>query len=80
MLCNVEMNDPTAVVCNHWDLRHQYDRLHLIANQSRFLILPEHRHRNLASRVLSICRRRIQADWQARFGFPVLALETLVDP
>ena len=24
-----------------WDLRHQYDRLHLVTNNSRFLILPE---------------------------------------
>jgi hypothetical protein len=63
-----------------WSLRHHYDRLHLIANQSRFVILPQHHHRNLASRVLSLCRRRIQADWVARFGFPLLLLETFVDP
>ena len=25
-----------------WDYRHQYDRLHLVANNSRFLILPQH--------------------------------------
>ena len=31
-----------------WDFRIQYDRLHLIANNSRFLILPQHHHRNLA--------------------------------
>jgi len=63
-----------------WDLRHHYDRLHLIANQSRFVILPQHHQRNLASRVLSLCRRRIQADWVARFGYPLLLLETFVDP
>ena len=63
-----------------WDFRLQYDRLNLIANNSRFLILPHCHHRNLASRVLSLCQRRIQADWVARFGFPVLVLETFVDP
>lgn len=63
-----------------WNLRHHYDRLHLIANQSRFVILPQHHHHNLASRVLSLCRRRIQSDWIARFGFPLLLLETFVDP
>lgn len=63
-----------------WDLRHHYDRLHLIVNQSRFLILPQHHHRNLASRVLSLCRRRIQSDWIVRFGFEPLLLETFVDP
>ena len=63
-----------------WSLRHHYDRLHLIANHSRFVILPQHHHHNLASRVLSLCRRRIQSDWIARFGFPLLLLETFVDP
>jgi hypothetical protein len=63
-----------------WDFRIQYDRLNLVANNSRFLILPHCHHRNLASRVLSLCQRRIQADWVARFGFAVLLLETFVDP
>jgi len=63
-----------------WDFRHQFDRLNLVANNSRFLILPHCHHQNLASRVLSLCRRRIQTDWQARFGYPLLLLETFVDP
>jgi hypothetical protein len=46
-----------------WDFRHQYDRLHLIANNSRFLILPRHHHQNLASKVLSLCHRRINSGW-----------------
>ncbi len=63
-----------------WDFRHQYDRLHLIANNSRFLILPEHHYPNLASRVLALCERRLAADWRAHFGYPLLLLETFVDP
>jgi hypothetical protein len=63
-----------------WDLRHQYDRLHLIANNARFLILPEAHCPNLASRVLSLCERRVSGDWQARFGHPLWLLETFVDP
>lgn len=63
-----------------WDFRHQYDRLHLIANNSRFLILPEHHYPNLASRVLAVCERRLAADWRERFGYPLLLLETFVDP
>ena len=63
-----------------WGYRHQYDRLNLIANNSRFLILPQHHHKNLASRVLSLCRQRIQRDWVQRFGYPLLLLETFVDP
>ena len=41
-----------------WDFRHQYDRLHLVANNSRFLILPEHHVPNLASHVLALSERR----------------------
>jgi len=63
-----------------WHFRYQYDRLHLIANNSRFLILPEHHYPNLASRILSLCEHRIAGDWQKHFGYPLLLLETFVDP
>ena len=63
-----------------WRYRYQYDRLHLIANNSRFLILPEHHYPNLASRLLSLCEHRISQDWQTFFGYPLLLLETFVDP
>jgi hypothetical protein len=63
-----------------WGFRHQYDRLHLIANNSRFLILPDHHYPNLASRVLALCERRLAGDWRERFGYPLLLLETFVDP
>lgn len=63
-----------------WPFRHQYDRLHLIANNSRFLILPHWHRPNLASKVLSLCQRRIQHDWFEHFGYPLLVLETFVDP
>lgn len=63
-----------------WGFRHQYDRLKLVTNNSRFLILPQWHLSNLASRVLSLCQKRICADWQQTFGHPVLLLETFVDP
>ena len=63
-----------------WDFRHQYDRLHLLANNSRFLILPGCHYPNLASRILSLCERRIVQDWRERFDCPLLLLETFVDP
>ena len=63
-----------------WDFRTQYDRQHLIANNSRFLILPDRRAPNLGSRVLALCERRLAADWPARFGHPLVLLETFVDP
>ena len=63
-----------------WDFRSQYDRLHLVTGNSRFLILPGRHRPNLASRLLSLCERRLAADWPQRFGHPLLLLETFVDP
>lgn len=63
-----------------WDLRHQYDRLHLVTNNSRFLVLPDWHLPNLASATLGLCRKRIPGDWLRTFGHPLLLLETFVDP
>ena len=63
-----------------WTYRHQYDRLPLLTNNSRFLILPQWHYPNLATRILSLCQRRIQTDWQQHFNHPLLLLETFVDP
>jgi Domain of unknown function (DUF4338)/DDE_Tnp_1-associated len=65
-----------------WDFHHQYDydRLKLIANNSRFVILPDWHCPNLGSKILSLCHRRLSSDWQERFGHRLLLLETFVDP
>jgi hypothetical protein len=63
-----------------WDFRFQYDRLRFLANNSRFLILPDWHYPNLGSKVLSLCARRVGADWQVNFGHPLALLETFVDP
>jgi len=65
-----------------WDFHRQYDydRLKLIANNSRFLILPHCHLPNLASKILSLCQKRLSDDWQKRFGHRLLLLETFVDP
>lgn len=63
-----------------WSLRHQYDRLKLVVNNNRFLILPEWHVHNLGSRILSLCQKRLPNDWQDTFGHPVVLLETFVDP
>jgi hypothetical protein len=62
-----------------WDFRFQYDRLKLLTNNNRFLILPEWHLPNLASRVLSLCQKRLPNDWKSNFGHPVVLLETFVD-
>jgi len=63
-----------------WDYRYQFDRLTLVTNNSRFLILPEWHIPNLGSRLLALCQKRLVQDWQRFFGHPVLLVETFVDP
>ena len=63
-----------------WSSRHQYDRLKLVSNNSRFLILPDWHVSNLGSRVLSLCQKRLSSDWKVTFGHPLALLETFVDP
>lgn len=62
-----------------WSQVIQYQRLHLIANNTRFLILPDLKIRNLASRVLSLTLKRLPHDWQAIYGHPILLAETFVE-
>ena len=62
-----------------WDYGVRFSRLHLVTNNARFLILPGG-PRNLGSRVLALCVRRLVSDWPARFGHELLLAETFVDP
>jgi len=50
-----------------------------IINMTRFLIRPQVRCQNLASRVLSICIERVGTDFAARYGFEPWLLESFVD-
>ena len=64
----------------HWPARQVKERRHLIAQNSRFLVLPTTgRWPNLASRVLKLVCARLAQDWQNQFGHPVLLVETFVD-
>jgi hypothetical protein len=64
-----------------WSARQVQERRHLIAQNGRFLVLPDAgRWPNLASRVLKLVCARLPQDWQEKFGHPVLAVETFVDP
>jgi hypothetical protein len=63
-----------------WDERTRRRNLQRVVNNSRFLILPWIRVRNLASRVLSLASRRLVGEWTKRYAIEPLLLETLVDP
>jgi len=64
-----------------WPARQVKERRHLIAQNSRFLVLgAPGQWPNLASRVLKLACERLPADWQEHFGYPVLVGESFVDP
>jgi hypothetical protein len=63
-----------------WSEEQRRRRLALIVNNCRFLLLPDKTFPNLASRSLSLCLHCLSADWQARYGHPVVLVETFVDP
>jgi len=63
-----------------WTPRQRARRLCFVVNNSRFLVLPERqRYPNLASRVLALCLKRLNADWQLHWGHPVVLVESYVD-
>lgn len=62
-----------------WTAQQRQERLHLIVNQTRFLILPWVRCHNLATKALALVKKRISADWRARYGYAPVLLETFVD-
>ena len=60
-----------------WQSRQRRQRLFLVANQSRFLLLHEAgRSPHLASRVLGLSLRHLPGAWQRRHGSPLLLAET----
>ena len=64
-----------------WSKELQFQRLHLIGNNTRFLILPVAQGcRNLGSSSLGANLQRLSADWQAEWGHPLERAESFVDP
>lgn len=61
-----------------WSQDQQFSRLHLIAQNARFLVLK--RIPNLASRVLSLSLNRLSSDMETVHGYKVFMAETFVDP
>lgn len=54
--------------------------LQQVACNSRFLIVGSVRVPNLASHVLGQSLKRVAGDWQERYGYELLLVETFVDP
>ena len=61
-----------------WDAATRAARLHLLTNNTRFLVMPWVHTRCLASHVLSLVLRRIGTDWRHKYGHGIEAVETFV--
>jgi hypothetical protein len=62
-----------------WDGYLRKKNLKFVVNNSRFLILPWVRSKGLASRILAMAARRLPTDWQKRYKYRPVLLETFVD-
>ena len=64
-----------------WRRKEMFRRLHLIANNTRFVVLGASGvYPNLASWMMSALLRRLSDDWQGQYGHPLLVVESFVDP
>lgn len=62
-----------------WNANQRRERLTFLTNNHRFLVLPWVQVPCLASHLLGLIARRLSKDWQAKYGHPILLLETFVD-
>ncbi len=62
-----------------WDDSTRRERLNRVVNNSRFLILPQVKVKNLASHVLAQATKRLIVDWMAHYGLEPVLVETFVE-
>ncbi len=63
-----------------WDERARSENLERVVCNSRFLILPALKVKNLATHTISLCLNRLTIDWQERYHDKPVLVETFVDP
>ena len=64
-----------------WSDEQRRQRLPLLAQNSRFVILAERtRYPNVGTRAMKLCLDRLSADWQAVYAHPIYFVETFIDP
>ncbi len=62
-----------------WSEDKRKENLHLVINNARFLILPWVASKNLASKILGLVAKRVGDDWQSRYKYRPVLLETFVE-
>jgi hypothetical protein len=63
-----------------WTEEQRLQRLAWVVNLSRHLVFPWVQVRNLSSHMLGVLHRRIGEDWENRWGYRPVLLESFVDP
>jgi len=63
-----------------WTERQRLRNLPWLISNNRFLIFPWVEVEHLASHVLGQLARRVRADWESRWGYAPVLMETFVDP
>ena len=62
-----------------WTDTERQKNLQLVVNNARFLILPWIESKGLASKILATVSRQLPNDWQQRYGYRPVLLETFVE-
>lgn len=62
-----------------WTSEQRKKNLHLIVNNARFLILPWIKSKNMASKILSLVAKRLPDDWENKYNYRPVLLETFVE-
>ncbi len=62
-----------------WTEQDRAQRLNWVVANTRFLLFPWVKVKNLASTALSLVAKRIRQDWQQRYGYAPVLLETFVE-
>jgi hypothetical protein len=62
-----------------WTKQDRAQRLNWVVANTRFILFPWVHVKNLASTALSLAAKRIRKDWQDRYGYAPVLLETFVE-
>lgn len=62
-----------------WDKEQRQSHLHFVVGMSRFLIRPSVQCKNLASKVLSMSMTSLAADFEQKYNYRPLLIESFVD-
>ena len=62
-----------------WTVEERQERLHLVVQNRRFLVLPWVEVKGLASSLLAMAAHRLPGDFEERYGYRPVLLETFVE-